>query len=79
LPAVIDFERTKDELLLVKDGRLWRERIVGIVREGRATMVQHGRWIGWELSMRDGWHAIESKRGIGKGREELIIYGYWIR
>jgi len=40
--AIIDFERTKDELLLVEDGRLWRERVVGIVWEGRARMVKHG-------------------------------------
>ena len=71
--GIIDFERTKDELLLVEDGGLWRERIVGIIGEWRARMVKH--WIGWEMIMglRDKSHSSESGRGIWKGREETII------
>jgi|SRR6266404_704456 len=88
MPAgVIDFDRTKDELLLVKDGRVWRERFVGIVWEGRGRMIKHGgRGSMWEMvvvvvvimilavkTVKTRLHAKEGGRGIRKGRERTII------
>lgn len=72
--AIVHLERTKDELLLVKDGRLWGERVSGIVGEWRAGMVKHeGGWLGWDMITVTEVHTRESERDMRKWREKTVI------